>query len=130
MCKISSLFETVNMGVLAWEICLKMTFLGPGPTLGLANLIIVAKIQVKLISVQTCLGKVLLESVIAYLDFCLSTYSPLKISKENIEVVNLTILALCYGHICKILAKKFFCCKYFLKMSHHSKFQMFNVKTG
>ena len=119
MCKISSLFETVNMGVLAWEICLKMTFLGPGPTLGLANLIIVAKIQVKLISIQTCLGKVLLQSVIAYLDFCLSTYSPLKISKENIEVVNLTILA-----------KKFFCCKYFLKMSHHSKFQMFNFKTG
>ena len=32
--KKKSLFEIVKMGILACEICPKMTFLGPGPTLG------------------------------------------------------------------------------------------------
>ena len=33
MCKISSLFEIVNMGILACEICPNLTFLYPGPHL-------------------------------------------------------------------------------------------------
>ena len=75
--KISTLFEIVNMGVLACEICPKMIFLGPGPTLGPPYLIL-GQIQVKLVSAQTYLGKVLLQSIVAPLDFPLSSYSPLK----------------------------------------------------
>ena len=67
------------MGVSACEICLKMTFLGPGPTLGPTYLIVVDQIQVKLVSAQTYLGKVLLQSILATLDFPLSSYNPLKI---------------------------------------------------
>ena len=44
MCKILSLFDIVNMGVSACEICPKMTFLGPGPTLDSTYLIIVDQI--------------------------------------------------------------------------------------
>ena len=78
MCKILSLFEIVNMGVSACEICPKMTFWGPGPTLDPTYLIIVDQIQVKLGSAQTCLGKVLLQSFLAILNFSLSSYNPLK----------------------------------------------------
>ena len=78
MCKILSLFEIVNMGVSACEICPKMAFLGPGLTLGSTYLIIVDQIQVKLVSAQTYLGKVLLQSILATLDFPLSSYNPLK----------------------------------------------------
>ena len=77
MCKILSLFEIVNVGILACEICPKMTLLGPGPTLGPTYLIIVDQIQVKLVSVHTYLGKVLLQSILASLDFLLSSYNPL-----------------------------------------------------
>ena len=62
MCKISSHFEIV-------KIFLKTTFLGPGPTLDPPYLIIVDQIQVKLVSTQTYLGKVLLQSIVAPLDF-------------------------------------------------------------
>ena len=78
MCKISSLFDIVNMGVSACEIFLKMTFLGPRPNSGLPYLIIVDLIQVKLVSTQTYLGKVLLQSIVAPLDFLLSSCNPLK----------------------------------------------------
>ena len=78
MCKILSLFGIVNVDVSACEICPKMTFLGPGPTLGPTYLIIVDQIQVKLVSAQTYLGKVLLQSILATLDFPLSSYNPLK----------------------------------------------------
>ena len=67
------------MDVSACEICPKMTFWGPGPTLDPTYLIIVDKIQVKLVSAQTCLGKVLLQSFLATLDFSVSSYNPLKI---------------------------------------------------
>ena len=66
------------MGVSACEICPKMTFLGRGPTFGPTYLIIVDQIQVKLVSAQTYLGKVLLQSILAALDFPLSSYNPLK----------------------------------------------------
>ena len=69
MCKISSLFEIINMVILACEICPNLTFLDPGPTLGSTYLIIVGQIQVKLLSTQTYLGKVLLQSIAAPLDF-------------------------------------------------------------
>ena len=78
MCKILSLFEIVNMGVSACEICPKMTFWGPGPTLDPTYIIIVDQIQVKLVSAQTYLGKVLLQSFLATLNFSLSSYNPLK----------------------------------------------------
>ena len=58
---ILSLFEIVNVGVSACEICPKTTFLGPGPTLGSTYLITVDQIQVKLLSAQIYLGKVLLQ---------------------------------------------------------------------
>ena len=57
MRKILSVFEIVNMGISACEICPKMTFWSPKPTLGPTNLIIVDQIQVKLVSPQTYLGK-------------------------------------------------------------------------
>ena len=60
MHKISNLFEIVNMGILACEICPNLTFLDTGPTLG-----------PKLFSTQTYLGKVLLQSITAPLDFFL-----------------------------------------------------------
>ena len=82
MCKISSFFEIVNMGILACKICPNLTFLDSGPTLGPTYLMIVGQIQVKLFSTQTYhLGKVckvLLQSITAPLDFPLSSYSPLK----------------------------------------------------
>ena len=55
-----------------------MIFLDPRPTLGPIYLIIVDQIQVKLISAQTYLGKVLLQSILATLDFPLSSYNLLK----------------------------------------------------
>ena len=55
-----------------------MTFWSPGPTLGPTYLIIVDQMQVKLVSPQTYLGKVLLQSILATLDFPLSSYNPLK----------------------------------------------------
>ena len=70
------------MGVLACEICQKMIFLGPGLALGPPYLIIVAQIQVKLVSTQTYPGKILLHSIVAPLDFSLSSYSHLKMSKN------------------------------------------------
>ena len=57
MCKISSLFEIVNMGILACEICPNLTFLDPGPTLGPTYLIIVGQTQMKPFSTQIYLGK-------------------------------------------------------------------------
>ena len=57
MRKILNLFEIVNMGISACEICPKMIFWSPEPTLGPTNLIIVDQIQVKLVSPQTYLGK-------------------------------------------------------------------------
>ena len=82
-----------------------MVFFGLGPTLkpvkftlGPTYLIIVDQIQVKLVSAQTYLGKVLLQSILATLDFPLSSYNPLKMRKKSIEVVNLTILALHYRY--------------------------------
>ena len=69
MCKISSLFEIVNMGILACEICPNLTFLDPGPTLGPTYLIIVGQIQMKPFSTQTYLGKVLLQSTAAILGY-------------------------------------------------------------
>ena len=71
MHKISNLFEIVNMGILASEICPNLTFLDTGPTLGPIYLIIVGQIEVKLFSTQTYLGKVLLQSITAPLDFLL-----------------------------------------------------------
>ena len=53
MCKISSHIEIVNMGILAYKICPKMAFLGPGHTLGCPYLIIEGQIKVKLVSTQT-----------------------------------------------------------------------------
>ena len=78
MCKISRLFEIVNMVVSACKICPKMTFLGPGSILDPTYLIIVDQIQVKLVSAQIYLGKVLLQSILATLDFPLSSHHPLK----------------------------------------------------
>ena len=78
MCKILSLFGIANMGISACEICPKITFLHPGPTLGPTYLIIVDQIQVKLVLAQTYLGKILLQSMLATLDFLLSSYNPLK----------------------------------------------------
>ena len=82
MCKISSLFEIVNMGILACEIWPNLTFLDPGPTLSPTYLIIVGQIQMKPFSTQTYLGKVLLQSIAAPLDFPLWSYSPLKMWKK------------------------------------------------
>ena len=53
----------VNLGILACEICPKMTFLDPGLALGPPYLITVGQIQLKLLSTQTYLGKVLLQSI-------------------------------------------------------------------
>ena len=69
MSKISGLFETVNINILACEICSNLTFLDPVPTLEPTYLLIVSHIQVKLFSTQTYLGKVLLQSITAPLDF-------------------------------------------------------------
>ena len=69
MCKISSLFEIVYMGILACQICPNLTFLDLGPTLGPTYLIIVGQMQVKLFSTKTYLDKVLLKSIAAPLDF-------------------------------------------------------------
>ena len=69
MGKISSLFEIVNMGILACEMYPNLTFLDPGPTLGPIYLIIVGQIQVTLFSTQTYLGKILLQLIAAPLDF-------------------------------------------------------------
>ena len=73
MCKISSVFDIVNMGILACEIFPKMTFLDPRLTLGPTYLSIVGQIQVKRFPTQTYLGKVLLQlllqSIAAPLDF-------------------------------------------------------------
>ena len=76
----------------------KMTFLGPGPTLGSTYLIIVDQIQMKLVLAQTYLGKVLLQSILATLDFPLSgfflifwggiplsSYNPLKMRKKVLK---------------------------------------------
>ena len=52
----------------------KMTFLGPGHTLGSTYLIIVDQIQMKLVLAQTYLGKVLLQAILATLDFPLSSF--------------------------------------------------------
>ena len=52
----------------------KMTFLGPGPTLGSTYLIIVDQIQMKLVLAQTYLGKVLSQSILATLNFPLSSF--------------------------------------------------------
>ena len=84
MCKTSNIFEIVNMAILACKICPKITFLGPGPTLDPLYLISLyqVQIQVKLVSTWTYLGKVLLQSIAATLDFSLSSYSPLKMSKK------------------------------------------------
>ena len=82
MCKILSLFEIVNMGVSACEICPKSTFWGPGPTLDPTYLIIVDQTHVKLVWTKTYHGKVLLQSILATLDFPLSSYNPLKIWKK------------------------------------------------
>ena len=57
------------MGILACEICPKMTFLDPGLILGPTYLIIVGQIQVKRFSTQAYVGKVLLQSIAAPLDF-------------------------------------------------------------
>ena len=59
-----------------------MTFLDPGPTLDPTYSIIVDQIQVKLVSAQTYLSKVLLQSILATLDFALSSYNPLKMFKK------------------------------------------------
>ena len=69
MGKISSLFEIVNMGILACEMYPNLTFLDPGPTLGPIYLITVGQIQVTLFSTQTYLGKILLQLIAAPLDF-------------------------------------------------------------
>ena len=65
----------------ASNMCPKMMFLGPWPTLGSLYLII-DQIQVKLVSTQTYLGKVLLQSIVAPLDFPLSCYIPLQMWKK------------------------------------------------
>ena len=65
MCNILNLFEIVNMSVSACGICPKMTFLAPVPNLA----IIIDQIQVKLVSAQIYLGKVLLQSILVTLDF-------------------------------------------------------------
>ena len=75
----------------------KNDILGPGPDLGPPYLIIVDQVQVKLASAQTYIGKVLLQSVVAPLDFPLSSYATENV-KKSIEVVNLTILA--HHHRC------------------------------
>ena len=56
-----------------------MTFWGPGTTFDPTYLIVVDQIKVKLVSAQTCLGKVFLQSFLATLDFSVSSYNPLKI---------------------------------------------------
>ena len=61
----------------------KITFLGPGPTSGFPYLILVGQIQVKLVSTQTYLGKVLLQLIVAPLDFPLPKYRSLKKWKKN-----------------------------------------------
>ena len=83
--KNSSLFKIVKMDVLACNTCSKTTFLGLGPTLGPPYLFTVPQIQVKLISTQTYLGKILLQSIVALPDFPLSSYSPLKMSKKILK---------------------------------------------
>ena len=62
-----------------------MTFLGPGPTLPPPYLIIIDQIQVKLVSTQTYLGKVLLQLNVAPLDFPLSSYTTLKMWKKVLK---------------------------------------------
>ena len=47
--------------------------MNPGLNLGPHYLIIVDQIQVKLVSIQTYLGKVLVQSIVAPLDFPLSS---------------------------------------------------------
>ena len=69
MCKISSLFEIVNMVISACEICPHLTFLDHGPTLGPTYLITVGQTQMKPFSTQIYLGKVLLQSIAAPLEF-------------------------------------------------------------
>ena len=71
MRKISSLFEFVNMGILACKICPNLTLLDPGPPFGPTYLITVGQIQVKLFPTQTYLGKVLLQLIAVPLDFLL-----------------------------------------------------------
>ena len=83
VCKISSPFDMVNLGILACEICPKMTFLDQGLTLGPPYLITVGQIQVKLLSTHTYPGKVLLQSIASLPDFPLSSYSPLKLKKKK-----------------------------------------------
>ena len=71
----------------------------------------------KLVSTQAYLGKVLLQLIAAPLDFPLLSYSPLKMQKKIIEVVNLPILALHHRYNFQNFSEKvFFVYKYFLKM--------------
>ena len=70
-------------------------------------LIIVDQIQLKLVSTLIYLDKVLLQSIVAALDFLLSSCNSLKMWKKSIKVVNLTILHSTMGAIFKILAKNF-----------------------
>ena len=56
------------MGILACENCPNL-LLDAGPTLGPTYFIIVGQIQMKPFSTQTYLGKVLLQSIAAPLDF-------------------------------------------------------------
>ena len=93
------------MGVLANEICNKMTYFAPGLFLGVGQL-------VKLVSTQAYLGKVLLQLIAAPLDFPLLGYSPLKMQKKKkiIEVVNLPILALHHRYNFQNFSEKVFFC--------------------
>ena len=79
MCKISSFFEIVNMGILACKICPNLTFLDSGPTLGPTYLVVSWSDPSEThFSTQKYLGKLLLQSTAAPLGFPLSSYSPLK----------------------------------------------------
>ena len=126
MCKIPSLWNCQHEHISLQNLPENDIF-GLRTDFGFPFLIIVGQIQVKLVSAQTYLSKVLLQSIVVPLDFLLSSYSPQKMLKKYIEVVNLIILALHHGYNLKILAQKYFCRKFFQKMGHYLKFHMSTV---
>ena len=70
-------FEIVKHGHLSLQNLPKNDIFGPRTHFG-PHLITVDQIQVKLVSAQTYLGNVLLQSILGTLDFPLLSYNPLK----------------------------------------------------
>ena len=107
MCKIPSLWNCQHEHISLQNLPENDIF-GLRTDFGFPFLIIVGQIQVKLVSAQTYLSKVLLQSIVVPLDFLLSSYNPQKMLKKYIEVVSLIILALHHGYNLQNFTSKVF----------------------